>query len=153
MTVADLLHADVAPGSATGFELRLQGRETASGFCRIGGLESASGVTETPEVDLRGSPYIRKTAGPQVGPGIVLARPLDASLVLWRWREVVLHEGADAARLDGHIALLDGAGREVALFRFEQGWPHRYRVSGFDDPRGPVLEEIEICHDGLGRIR
>lgn len=140
-------------GPVTGFELRLQGLEIAAGVCRLEGLESSSRMTESAETDLRGVPYVRRTPGPETWADIVLGRPLDGSLVLWRWREAVLRDGADAARVDGHIALLDAAGREVALFRFEQGWPGRYRVVGLSDPLGPVLEEIQICHDGLRRIR
>jgi T4-like virus tail tube protein gp19 len=69
-------------------------------------------------------------------------------------REVVLKEGPDRARVDGTIELLDDDGNTIATYRFKQGWPVRYSGAA----RGPAgdeaaREEVEICHEGLERVR
>jgi phage tail-like protein len=142
----------VTAAPAAGFELRLAGREPVDLVCRLAGLDSTSVVTEHAESDARGNARLRKVPGPTAWGDIVIARPVDASRELWTWREAVLRSGADRARVDGTVALLDAEGSEVALFAFTQGWPARYRIVGFDDPAGAVLEEVVICHEGLTRV-
>jgi phage tail-like protein len=142
-----------AASSALGFELRLGGREAAGDFCRVDGLESESQVSERAEVDARGEPRVIRVASRETWANIVLARPLDASRILWQWRETVVRNGVDAGRVSGSVALIDGAGVVVAEFRFERGWPARYRVTGLGDPLGAVLEEVHICHEGLERVQ
>jgi phage tail-like protein len=142
----------IETGSATGFELRLGGREPVGLVCRLAGIESASAVAEHSEVDALGNPRVRKVQGPARWSDLVVGRPVDDSRVLWEWREAVLRHGADGARIDGSIALLDAAGRELAVFAFVGGWPARYRVVGLDEPFGAVVEEVVICHEGLSRL-
>jgi hypothetical protein len=136
---------------ATGFELRLGGREPVTLVSRLSGLESASRVTEHAEVDAHGVPRVRKVQGALGWEDIVVGRPVDSSRVLWEWRETVVRSGADEARVDGTIAFLGTTGHELAVFAFTGGWPARYRVVGADDPLGPV-EEVVICHEGLTRL-
>jgi phage tail-like protein len=144
--------ATISP-SVLGFELRLGGREAAGGFCRVDGLGCESRVSEHAEIDAHGGTRVIRVASRETWADIVLARPLDASLVLWQWRRTVMRDGVDAARVSGSVALLDGTGTALAEFRFEHGWPARYRVTGLEDAFGAVLEEVHIAHEGLDRIR
>jgi phage tail-like protein len=138
--------------TATGLELRLGGREPVELVCRLAGLESATRVTEHAEVDRHGNPELRKVPGATYWPELVVTRQLDASRELWDWRQTVLQSGADRALRDGTVALLDAEGRELAMFAFSRGWPCVYRITGFELPAAPVLEEVVICHEGLARV-
>jgi len=139
-------------GAAAGFELRLAGREPVDLVCRLSGLESASRVAEHAESDARGNPRVRKVPGPALWGDIVIGRPVDGNRELWEWRHAVLERGADRARADGTVVLVDAEGLDVAVFAFSQGWPARYRITGLDDPLGAVVEEVVVCHEGLTRL-
>ena len=62
-------------------------------------------------------------------------------------------EGADKARVDGKIELLDISGSAIATYQFKQGWPIKYVAATLDASTNNVaLEELQICHEGFERV-
>ena len=84
---------------------------------------------------------------------IVLKRGVDESLDIWKWRDTVIKEGADKARVDGKIELLDISGSPIATYQFKQGWPIKYVAATLDASTNNVaMEELQICHEGFERV-
>ena len=91
--------------------------------------------------------------GATVWSHIVLKRGVDESLDVWKWRQTVIQEGPDNARVDGNIALIDYTGKTIATWKFDQGWPVKYTGSALNASGNEVaVEEIHICHEGLERM-
>jgi phage tail-like protein len=135
------------------FELTLHGHEPVGQFREVSGLDSETEVIEQASTDTAGNPIVTKTPGPTRWSDIRLRRPLDANRALWEWRRTVLEHGAERARVDGTISLLDEEGRRAVTFAFVNGWPARYAAMDLDASSDDVpLEEVVICHEGLRRI-
>ena len=65
----------------------------------------------------------------------------------------LIKEGADKARVDGKIELLDITGSPIATYQFKQGWPIKYVAATLDASTNNVaLEELQICHEGFERV-
>jgi phage tail-like protein len=138
------------PGSF--FRLRLDGHEGAGVFQQVSGLDSETDVVEHKFVDEQGRPAVRKVAGQTKWSNITLKRGVDESLELWKWRDTVIKQGADVARVDGTIELLDISGSTIATYSFRQGWPIKYTGATLDATTNNVaLEEVQIAHEGVER--
>jgi phage tail-like protein len=141
------------PRPASHFRLDLGGVEGVGMFRECAGLDSETTVIEQSSVDPNGRPLIRKVPGAQKWSNITLKRGVDESLDVWKWRDKVLQEGPDNARVDGNIALIDYAGATIATWKFAQGWPIKYTGSSMNASGSEVaVEEIQICHEGLERM-
>jgi phage tail-like protein len=134
------------------FRVTLAGKESIGVFREVSGLGSETEVTEQAGVDAKGRPIIHKLPGALKWQNITLKRGITADLDLWKWRQQVIDEGPEAARLDGTIELLDAQGKPVTTYKFHQGWPTK--LSGPDLNAGSnevAIETIEIAHEGLER--
>jgi phage tail-like protein len=141
------------PRPATHFRLDLGGHEGVGMFRECTGLDSETSVIEQHSVDDNGRPTIRKIPGAAKWSNISLKRGVDESLDIWKWRQTVLDEGPDSARVDGNIALVDYSGSTIATWSFEQGWPIKYTGATLNASGNEVaVEEIQICHEGLERL-
>jgi phage tail-like protein len=144
---------DKQPRPASYFKLKLGGHEAAGVFQAVSGLDSETDVVEHKFVDEQGRPAIRKVAGQIKWSNITLKRGVDENLELWKWRDTVIKKGADAARIDGTIALIDVAGSTIATYQFKQGWPIKYSGATLDASSNTVaLEEVHIAHEGVERV-
>jgi phage tail-like protein len=133
--------------------LTLADRKIAGTFREVSGLDSESEVSEQRSVDEGGNPVVRKVPGATKWSNITLKRGVDENLDLWEWRQAVHREGAEAARADGTIELVDYDGMPVATYRFRQGWPVKYTGATLSAASGDVaVEEITICHEGFERM-
>jgi phage tail-like protein len=122
-------------------------------FRECSGLDSETAVIEQHAVDDNGRQTIRKIPGAAKWSNITLKRGVDESLDVWKWREVVLNEGPDNARVNGNIALVDYTGSTIATWAFEQGWPIKYTGASLNASGSEVaVEEVQICHEGLKRM-
>jgi phage tail-like protein len=140
------------PRPASHFRLDLGGVEGVGMFRECTGLDSETTVIEQSSVGPKGL-EIRKVPGATKWSNITLKRGVDESLDVWKWREKVLQEGPDNARVDGNIALIDYAGATIATWKFAQGWPIKYTGSSMNASGSEVaVEEIQICHEGLERM-
>ena len=140
------------PTPASHFRIQLDGREQIGLFRECQGLDSEHTVIEHTSNDANGLPVVRKVPGPVKWSNITLKRGVDHASDLWKWREQVLQEGPDRARVDGYIELVDYMGKAIARWEFIQGWPLKYSGATLDPKSSEVaVEEIQICHEGLKR--
>jgi len=143
---------DKQPRPSSHFRLNLGGHESAGVFRECTGLDSETDVIEAKAVDENGRLLIRKVPGSTKWSNITLKRGVDENLELWTWRDRVLKEGPDEARVDGTIVLVDYNGKDIAAYAFKQGWPAKYTGVSFNATANEVaLEELQICHEGLDR--
>jgi phage tail-like protein len=141
------------PRPASYFRLTLGGHESVGVFKEAAGFDSETEVLEHKAVDENGRPYTRKVAGGTKWSNITLKRGVDESMDIWKWRDTVIKEGADKARVDGKIELLDISGSPIATYQFKQGWPIKYVGATLDASTNNVaMEELQICHEGFERV-
>ena len=140
------------PRPASYFRLTLGGKESVGVFKEASGFDSETEVIEHKSIDENGRPHTRKVAGGIKWSNITLKRGVDESLDIWKWRDDCINKGADAARVDGKIELLDIAGGTIATYQFKQGWPIKYVAATLDASTNNVaLEELHIAHEGFTR--
>jgi phage tail-like protein len=140
------------PRPSSHFRLNLNGHESVGVFRECSGLDSETEVIEHKSVDNKGLPFIRKVPGASKWSNITLKRGVDEQLNLWQWRNTVIQQGPDQARVDGTIELIDYDGSTIATYSFLQGWPIKYAGSSLNASTNEVaIEELHICHEGLQR--
>jgi phage tail-like protein len=140
------------PRPATHFRLNIGGHEKVGVFREVSGLESETEVVEHKFVDEQGRDGVRKVPGHTKWSNLTFKRGVDENLELWKWRDEVIKEGPDAARVDGTIELLDYKGTVISTYKFLQGWPIKYSGGTLSATSNEIaLEEIQICHEGLER--
>jgi phage tail-like protein len=140
------------PRPASHFRLKIGGHEKVGVFREVSGLESETEIVEHKSVDENGNPFTRKVPGHTKWANLSLKRGVDENLELWKWRDQVIKEGPDSARVDGVIELLDYKGSVISTYKFLQGWPIKYSGGTLNATSNEIaLEEIQICHEGLER--
>jgi phage tail-like protein len=143
---------DQQPRPSSHFRLNLGGHESVGVFRECSGLDSETDVIEHKSVDANGLPVVRKVPGASKWSNITLKRGVDGNLDLWKWRDAVMKQGPDQARVDGTIELIDYDGSTIATYAFKQGWPIKYSGSALNASANEVaIEELHICHEGLER--
>ena len=130
------------------FRLTLGGGEPIALFREVSGFDSETDVIEHRE---GGDLTVRRLPGMHKPGNITLKRGLDSSLELWQWRKKVIDQGADQARVDGTIELLDAQGTAVVTIGFRQGWPIKYSILLDASTGGVAMEVVEIAHEGFQR--
>ena len=96
-------------------------------FKEASGFDSETEVIEHKSIDANGRPVHAEGAPAGIKwSNITLKRGVDESLDIWKWRQDTIEKGADKARVDGKIELLDIAGGTIATYQFKQGWPVKY---------------------------
>ena len=141
------------PRPASHFRLTLGGKESVGVFKEASGFDSETDVIEHKATDANGRSFLRKVDGGVKFSNITLKRGVDESLDIWKWRDTVIKQGADAARVDGKIELLDVTGSAIATYQFKQGWPIKYVAATLDASTNNVaLEEVQIAHEGFERV-
>ena len=143
------------PASTSASSWTATSRPASSSRSR-GSTRSRTSSSTRPSIE-QGRPFTRKVAGHVKWANIVLKRGVDENLELWKWRDTVIKTGADEARVDGMIEVLDISGSTIATFQFKQGWPIKYTGVTLDATTNNVaLEEVQICsrgrRAGVGRL-
>ena len=140
------------PRPVSRFALTLGGNEEVAVFRECTGMDSETEVTEHKSVDAKGQPFVRKVSGATKWSNITLKRGVDTNKKLWDWRQKVVEQGPDAARVDGTIKLLDYDGSAILAYKFLQGWPVKYGGVTLNASSNDIaMEEVVICHEGLSR--
>jgi phage tail-like protein len=140
------------PRPASHFRLDLGGRQGVGMFRECSGLDSETSVIEHKSIDDNGRPVVRKVPGEIKWSNITLKRGVDSKTDLWQWRAKVIEKGAEDARVDGTIEIVDYAGSALATYAFKQGWPIKYVGSALNAGGNEVaVEELHIAHEGLER--
>jgi phage tail-like protein len=142
------------PRLVSRFELKLGGNEQVGVFRECTGMDSETDITEHKSTDAKGFPHVRKVAGATKWSNITLKRGVDTNKKLWDWRQTVIEQGPDKARVDGTISLLDYDGNPILTYQFLQGWPTKYGGVTLNASSNDVAtEEVVICHEGLKRAQ
>jgi phage tail-like protein len=132
------------------FRVTLGDKESIGVFREVSGISSETELVD--QVEGGGRPIVRRVPGRIKFGTISLKRGVDADLGLWKWRQQAEQDGADAARVDGTIELLDAQGRAVTTYKFHRGWPSKYLGPDLNAASNDIpIETIEITHEGLDR--
>lgn len=139
------------PISAFSFALEIQGITEAT-FREASGFGSESEVIEYKEQGAKGQTIVHKIPGTLKWQNINLKRGITSNLELWKWRQKVIDGQIEQARLDGSIVGYNEDGSESIRYNFKRGWPSKWSSSGLNaQGHDPIIEEIEIAHEGLER--
>jgi phage tail-like protein len=125
---------------------------TVGQFKEVSGLDSETEVIEDKKVLPGGKVVVYKIAGITKWSPIEMKRGVDASGELWKWRQSLVEQGPQNARVDGTITLINVIGQPVAVWKFVNGWPSKYTGASFNANNNEIaLEGITIVHEGLQR--
>jgi phage tail-like protein len=139
------------PISAHQFALEIQGITEAT-FREASGFGSEHQIIEQKEQTAKGTTIIRKIPGTLKWQNITLKRGMTSNDELWKWRQQVIDGKIEAARLDGSIVGYDEDGQERIRYNFRRGWPSKWESTAMNaGGNEPVIETIEIAHEGLER--
>jgi phage tail-like protein len=140
------------PFVAYSFHIEIDGISGGS-FKECLGLESQTEIIEHRERGKNGE-IIKKIPGALKWSNITLRRGVIETMDLYEWRQKVEEGNIKEARKNGSIVVLDTTLNEVARWNFENGWPCRYKGPDIIAGENKVaLEEIEIVHEGLKRVK
>jgi phage tail-like protein len=85
---------------------------------------------------------------------INLKRGITDSMDAWNWRKLVEQGNVDGARANGSVVMVDQNGAEVARWNFLRAWPTKITGPSLNSSTNEVgVEELEIAHEGLERIK
>ena len=139
------------PISVFSFALEIQGITEAT-FREASGFGSENEVIEYKEQGQKGQTFIHKIPGTLKWQNINLKRGITSNVELWNWRDKVIKGQIEQARVDGSIVGYDENGSEKIRYNFKRGWPSKWQASGLNaQGHDPIIEEIEIAHEGLER--
>ena len=135
------------------FALEIQGI-TEAYFREATGFDSQTEVIESREQGPRGVTVIKKLPGALKWSNIVLKRGMTDNLDLYKWRKKVEEGQIEQARVDGSIVIYDPTLAEVGRYNFTRGWPAKWKGGDLNATANQVvIEEIEIAHEGLVRVK
>lgn len=139
------------PISAHQFALELQGITEAT-FREASGFGSENDIIEYKEQGPSGNIVIHKIPGTLRWQNISLKRGMTSNKELWDWRQQVVDGLIEDARQDGSIVGYDENGEEKIRYNFLRGWPSKWEATPMNaGGNEPVVESIEITHEGLVR--
>lgn len=139
------------PISAHQFALEIQGITEAT-FREASGFGSEHQIIEQKEQTSKGNTVIRKIPGTLKWQNITLKRGMTSNQEMWKWRQQVIDGKIEDARLDGSIVGYDEDGNEKIRYNFRRGWPSKWESTAMNaGGNEPVVETIEITHEGLER--
>jgi phage tail-like protein len=140
------------PISAHQFGLEIQGITEAT-FREASGFGSEHEIIEQKEQGPKGQTIIRKIPGSLKFQNITLKRGMTSNEEMWKWRQLIIDGKVQDARQDGSIVGYDEEGNEKIRFNFRRGWPSKWESSGLNaGGNEPMIESIEITHEGLERV-
>jgi phage tail-like protein len=132
-----------------GFHYALELGGTVAGFfTEVSGIGSEHEIVEY-EAGGEESDPIGKVPGRLKWQDITLKRPTSSELAVWRWRQLVIEDKVENARMNGDVVALDRRGDEVARWHFENGWPSK--ATAYESEGGVLMEELQIAHEGIRR--
>ena len=125
------------------------------GIKQAGFSECTFADTTTDPVEYREGiepPIFRKLSGLTKYGNITLKWGITDSMDLYKWRQQVIDTGAEGARKNLSIILIDEAGKDKARWNIVQAWPTKYKPADFSSKANEVaIETLEIVHEGFTR--
>lgn len=99
-------------------------------------------------------PIFRKLSGLTKYGNITLKWGITDSMDLYKWRKQVIDTGAQGARKEIMITLIDEAGADKAQWHVVEAWPTKYHAPDFSAKGNEVaIETLEIVHEGIERVK
>lgn len=127
------------------------------GINQAGFSECTFADTTTDPVEYREGnepPVFRKLSGLSKYGNITLKWGISDSMDLYKWRQQVIDTGAEGARKNMAIVLIDEAGADKCRWDIVQAWPSKYDPSDFSGKGNEVaIETLEVVHEGFKRVK
>ena len=127
------------------------------GISQGGFSECTFADTTTDPVEYREGnepPVFRKLSGLTKYGNITLKWGITDSMDLYNWRQQIIDTGAQGARKNMSIILIDEAGADKARWDIVQAWPSKYDPPDFSGKGNEVaIETLEIVHEGFKRVK
>lgn len=131
-------------------------RVEIDGISQAGFNEVSFADTTTDPVEYREGnepPFSRKLSGLTKYGNITLKWGITDSIDLYNWRQQVIDSGAEGARKNISITLVDEAGADKARWDIVEAWPTKYDPPDFSAKGNEVaIETLEIVHEGFKRV-
>jgi len=124
---------------------------TQAGFNEV----SFADITTDPVEYREGTepPVFRKLSGLTKYGNITLKWGITDSMDLYNWRQQVIDTGAEGARKNMSIILVDEAGGDKVRWDIVEAWPSKYDPPDFSAKGNEVaIESLEIVHEGFKRV-
>jgi phage tail-like protein len=126
------------------------------GISQAGFNEVTFADTTTEPVEYREGtepPVSRKLSGLTKYGNITLKWGITDSMDLYNWRQQVIDSGAEDARKNMSITLVDEKGADKARWDIVEAWPTKYDPPDFSAKGNEVaIETLEIVHEGFKRV-
>ncbi|GMT48083.1 MAG: phage tail protein [bacterium] len=131
-------------------------RVEIDGITQAGFNECSFADTTTDPVEYREGdepPVSRKLSGLTKYGNITLKWGITDSMDLYNWRQQVIDTGAEGARKNISIILIDEGGADKARWNIGRAWPTKYDPTDFSAKGNEVaIETMEIVHEGFKRV-
>ncbi len=99
------------------------------------------------------APTSRKLSGPTKYGNITLKWGITDSMDLYNWHKQVVDTGADGARKNISIILIDEAASDKNRWDIVEAWPTKYDPTDFSAKGSEVaIETLEIVNEGFTRV-
>lgn len=132
-------------------------RVEIDGITQAGFNECSFADTTTDPVEYREGdeqPVSRKLSGLTKYGNITLKWGITDSIDLYNWRQQIIDAGAEGARKNMSIILIDEAGGDKARWDINRAWPTKYDPPDFSAKGNEVaIESLEIVHEGFKRVK
>ncbi len=131
-------------------------RVEIDGITQAGFSECTVGDITTDPIEYRegtDSTTVRKLSGLTKYANVTLKWGITDSMDIYNWRKQVIDTGADGARKNVSVILVDEAGNDKARWNIVQAWPTKYDSPDFTAKGNDVaVETLEIVHEGIQRV-
>jgi phage tail-like protein len=131
-------------------------RVEIDGITQAGFNECAFADTTTDPVEYREgneAPVFRKLSGLTKYGNITLKWGITDSMDLYKWRQQVIDTGAEKARKNLSIIVIDETGSDKARWDIVSAWPSKYDPPDFSAKGNEIaIETLEIVHEGFKRV-
>lgn len=144
------------PGDRTDPYRNFRFRVEIDGITQAGFRECTFGDSTIDPVEYREGnepTTVRKLSGLTKYGNITLKWGLTDSMDLFNWTKQVIDTGAQGARKNIAIILIDEAGDDKSRWDISQAWPTKYDPADFNATANEVaIETLEIAHEGFLRV-
>ncbi len=131
-------------------------RVEIDGITQAGFSECSFADTTTDPVEYREGdelPTARKLSGLTKYGNITLKWGITDTMEIYSWRQQIIDTGAEGARKNMSIILVDEAGSDKARWDITRAWPTKYDPPDFSAKGNEVaIETLEIVHEGFKRV-
>ena len=131
-------------------------RVEIDGITQAGFSECSFADTTTDSVEYREGdelPTARKLSGLTKYGNITLKWGITDTMEIYSWRQQIIDTGAEGARKNMSIILVDEAGSDKARWDITRAWPTKYDPPDFSAKGNEVaIETLEIVHEGFKRV-